>query len=232
VIADDGGVNEPFESDDWPGRQRPWVPPEHATPEGIVGVGGDLRPGTLLLAYASGVFPWFNEDDPVIWWSPDPRAVIPLDSFHVPRRLAATVRQGKFRITVNRRFREVIQACGENRPEGTWVTDEMIDGYTELHRCGHAHSLEAWLGDDLVGGTYGVAVGGLFAGESMFFRARDASKVALVALLTRLRDRGFELFDTQIINDHTRQFGAVEIPRAEYLRRLRKAVAKTGVSFV
>jgi leucyl/phenylalanyl-tRNA--protein transferase len=224
-------VNEPLDLSDWHHRKRPWVPPEYATPEGIVGVGGDLRPDTLLKAYSSGVFPWFNEGDPVIWWSPDPRAVIPLDAFHVPKRLAATIRQNKFRVTADTRFAAVIRGCGENRDEGTWVTDEMIDGYTELHRRGHAHSVEAWLGDDLVGGVYGVNVGGLFAGESMFHRARDASKVALVALLTRLRERGYVLFDTQIINDHTRQFGAVEIPRAEYLRRLRTAVAKTGVSF-
>jgi leucyl/phenylalanyl-tRNA--protein transferase len=224
-------VNDPFDLTDWHNRKRPWVPPEYATPEGIVGVGGDLRPDTLVKAYTSGVFPWFNEDDPVIWWSPDPRAVIPLDAFHVPRRLAATIRQNRFRLTTDQAFPMVIRACGVDRGEDTWVTEEMIAAYTELHRRGHAHSLEAWAGGELVGGVYGVAVGGLFAGESMFHRVRDASKVALVSLLTRLRDRGFVLFDTQIINDHTRQFGAVEIPRAEYLKRLRAAVAKTGVSF-
>lgn len=224
-------MNEPLDKPDWPHRKRVWVPPEYATPEGIVGVGGDLNPATLLKAYSSGVFPWFNEGDPVIWWSPDPRAIIPLDSFHVPKRLAATIRQNKFRITVDTRFEEVIRACGKERGEGTWVTDEMIDGYCELHRKGHAHSLEAWAGDELAGGVYGVAVGGLFAGESMFFRVRDASKVALVSLLTRLRDRGFTLFDTQIINDHTMQFGAIEIPRSIYLKRLKAAVAKTEVQF-
>ena len=224
-------VNDPFDLTDWHTRKHPWVPPEYATPEGIVGVGGDLRPATLLKAYSSGVFPWFNEGDPVIWWSPDPRAVIPLESFHVPRRLAATIRQNRFRVTTDRAFEAVIRGCGECRGEGTWLTDEMIAGYCELHRRGHAHSLETWVGDELAGGVYGVAAGGLFAGESMFHRVRDASKVALVSLLTHLRDRGYELFDTQIINDHTRQFGAVEIPRAVYLKRLRKAVAKTGVSF-
>jgi leucyl/phenylalanyl-tRNA--protein transferase len=117
-----------------------------------------------------------------------------------------------------------MRACGENRTDGTWVTGEMVAAYTELHRLGHAHSVEAWLGEELVGGVYGVSVGGLFAGESMFHRVRDASKVALVALLTRLRDRGFVLFDTQIVNEHTAQFGAVDISRAEYLRRLAVAV--------
>jgi leucyl/phenylalanyl-tRNA--protein transferase len=224
-------VNDPHDLTDWHDREHPWVPPEYATPEGIVGVGGEMTPATLLKAYTAGVFPWFNEGDPVIWWSPDPRAIIPLDRVHIPRRLAATIRQNRFRITTDTRFDDVIRACGENRADGTWVTDEMIAAYTALHRQGHAHSLEAWLGDELVGGVYGVAVGGLFAGESMFHRVRDASKVALVALLTRLRDRGYELFDTQIINDHTAQFGAVEISRAAYLRRLRSAVAKGGVSF-
>jgi leucyl/phenylalanyl-tRNA--protein transferase len=218
------GVNDPLDPLSVFAPDRPWVPPEFATPEGIVGVGGDLDPETLLKAYTAGVFPWFNPGDPVIWWSPDPRGVIPLDTFHVPRRLAATIRQNKFRVTVNTQFADVMRGCAENRTDGTWVTDEMVEGYTELHRQGHAHSVEVWHGDELAGGVYGVSVGGLFAGESMFHRVRDASKVALVALLTRLRDRGFVLFDTQIVNDHTAQFGAVDISRNEYLRRLRIAV--------
>ena len=207
-------------------RKRPWLLPEFASPEGIVGVGGDLRPGPLIEAYANGIFPWFNPGDPIIWWSPDPRAIIDLQNFHVPRRLAATIKQQKFRVTVDTQFRAVMEGCAADREEGTWVTVEMIDAYTALHERGQAHSLEVWIGERLVGGIYGVAIGGFFAGESMFHRARDASKVALVNLLTHLRDRGFELFDTQIINDHTAQFGAVEIPRAEYLLRLAKAVGK------
>lgn len=219
------GVNDPLDPFAALPPDRPWVPPEYATPEGIVGVGGELAPDVLLNAYRAGVFPWFNEGDPVIWWSPDPRGIIPLDRFHVPRRLAATIRQNKFRVTVNTRFAEVMRACADDRPEGTWVTDEMVTAYTLLHKFGHAHSLEVWQGDELAGGIYGVSAGGLFAGESMFHRVRDASKVALVALLTRLRDRGYVLFDTQIVNDHTAQFGAVDVSRAEYLRRLRRAVA-------
>ena len=206
--------------------RRPWVLPEFATPEGIVGVGGDLRSGTLLEAYARGIFPWFNAGDPIIWWSPEPRAIFDLRDFHVPRRLAATIKQNKFRVTADTQFRAVMEGCAADREEGTWVTAEMIDAYTEMHERGHAHSLEVWLGDDLVGGIYGIAIGGFFAGESMFHRVRDASKVALVSLLTRLRDRGFELFDTQILNDHTEQFGAFEIPRSEYLRRLAVAIRK------
>ena len=207
-------------------RPRPWVLPEFATPEGIVGVGGDLRPASLLEAYSHGIFPWYNSGDPILWWSPDPRAIFELSDFHIPRRLAATIRQNKFRITVDTQFRSVMEGCATEREEGTWITDEMIDAYTELHRLGHAHSLEVWLGDELAGGIYGIAIGGFFAGESMFHRVRDASKVALISLLSRLHDRGYELFDTQIANDHTAQFGAVEIPRAEYLERLAIAVRK------
>lgn len=210
---------------------RPWIPPELADPEGLVGVGSDLRPETLLLAYADGVFPWFNQADPVLWWSPDPRAVIELDGLHVPRRLARTIRQGKFHVTVDKCFEEVMRACGENRPEGTWVTDEMVRAYTALHRLGYAHSVETWVGDELAGGTYGVAIGGLFAAESMFFRVTDGSKVALVALVERLRERGYELLDVQMTTDHTERLGAVEIPRRDYLRRLRAAVRKPGVTF-
>ena len=224
-------VTDPTE--DWKKRPRPlpWSRPEDASPEGVVGVGGNLRPATLVRAYASGIFPWFNEGDPILWWSPDPRAVIPLDAFHVPRRLAATVRKNAFRVTVNRCFPEVLRGCADRPDEGTWLTAGMIAAYTALHRAGHAHSLETWLGDDLVGGVYGVALGGLFAAESMFHRATDASKVALVKLVERLNARGYQLLDVQIVNDHTRQFGVIDIPRTDYLARLRAAVAATGVTF-
>lgn len=213
-------VNDP----EFVNRKRPWVLPEFATPEGIVGVGGDLQPEHLIEAYTAGIFPWYNPGDPIIWWSPDPRAIFDLHDFHVPRRLAATIKQKKFRISVNQQFRAVMEGCAAEREEGTWITIEMIESYTKLHQSGRAHSLEVWLGDDLVGGIYGVSIGGFFAGESMFHRVRDASKVALISLLTLLRDRGFALFDTQIINDHTEQFGAIEIPRTEYLQRLAQAV--------
>lgn len=213
-------------------REVPWIPPELGEPEGLVGVGGDLDPATLLRAYADGVFPWFSDGDPVLWWSPDPRAVIELDGLHVSRRLARTIRGGKFRVTADRAFEAVMRGCGEDREEGTWVTAEMLAGYTELHRLGHAHSVEVWRGEELAGGIYGVAVGGLFAGESMFHRVTDASKVALVSLVERLRRRGFVLFDVQMTTDHTARMGAVNIPRTDYLRRLRAATKLQNISFL
>jgi leucyl/phenylalanyl-tRNA--protein transferase len=223
-----------------PNRDVPWIPPEMADPDGFVGVGGDLGPRTLLRAYAEGVFPWFNEDDPILWWSPDPRAIIelrtkpgsPSDGFHVSRRLARTIRSGKFRVTVNHCFETVMRACGENREGGTWVTPDMLAAYTQMHRLGHAHSVETWVGDELAGGVYGLTIGGLFAAESMFYRVSDGSKVALAALVARLRERGYTLLDVQMTTPHTESMGAVNIPRSEYLRRLREAVKKTGIRFV
>jgi leucyl/phenylalanyl-tRNA--protein transferase len=190
--------------------------------DGPIAVGGDLKVERLLTAYRSGIFPYY-EVPPILWWSPDPRAIFELDRFHVSRRLARTVRSGRFRVTFDQDFDAVIRGCGE-RGEGTWITPEMIAAFNDLHRLGHAHSVEVWQGDDLVGGVYGVTVGGLFAGESMFSWVRDASKVALVHLVERLRQRGFVLFDVQILNDHTASLGAIEIPRRTYLRRLATAV--------
>jgi leucyl/phenylalanyl-tRNA--protein transferase len=198
--------------------------PEAADARGLVAVGGDLRPETLLAAYRRGVFPWYEEGLPVCWWSPDPRAVMPLGALHVSRRLARTIRSGRFAITVNRDFAGVIRGCAD-RAEGTWVTRDMIAAYERLHTMGHAHSVEAWQGDSLAGGVYGVAVGGLFSAESMFRRVSDASKVALAALVERLGARGFTLLDVQMLTEHTARVGAIEIPRSEYLRRLQGAVA-------
>lgn len=198
--------------------------PELANEMGLVAVGGDLTPGQLLAAYCNGVFPWFNEDLPICWWSPDPRAIFELDGLHISRRLARTLRQKKFRCTINRDFPAVIRGCAE-RAEGTWLIADMIEAYERMHRLGFAHSVEAWLGDELAGGIYGVALGGFFAGESMFSRARDASKAALVFLAEHLRRQGFQLFDSQFMNEHTRRLGAVEIPRTRYLLRLNKALA-------
>jgi leucyl/phenylalanyl-tRNA--protein transferase len=191
---------------------------------GLVAVGGDLSPERLLAAYRRGIFPWYDEKTPILWWSPDPRAVFELNRFHVPRRLARTIRAGRFTVTANRDFGAVIRACAEDRTDGTWITPDMVEAYERLHRLGYAHSMEAWCGDVLGGGIYGVAIGGLFAGESMFTRVRDGSKVALAALVERLRQREFALFDTQFVTEHTRRFGAVELPRTEYLARLRVAL--------
>lgn len=215
-----------------PPFDRPWLHPESADPDGLAGVGGELSPRTLLLAYAEGVFPWFSHDDPILWWSPDPRGIFEFDRFHVPRRLDRVVRQNRFTVTINQCFRKVMQACGEERPEGTWVTPSMLEGYSALHRIGHAHSVEAWQNGELVGGVYGVSLGALFAAESMFHRVTDAGSVALVHLVRRLRQRGYELLDIQMTTDHTRRFGAVAIPRAEYLTRLRKAIGKHEIKFV
>lgn len=198
--------------------------PHRADEFGLVAVGGDLSADRLLAAYRSGVFPWYDEADPICWWSPEPRAIFELDGLHVTRRLRRTLRSGKFLVTVNQDFAGVIRGCAE-RDEGTWIHPEMIHAYERLHRQGHAHSIEVWHGSDLAGGTYGVALGGFFAGESMFTRVRDASKVALAHLLHRLGERGFQLFDIQMLTEHTQRLGAVEIPRKEYLRRLRLALA-------
>jgi leucyl/phenylalanyl-tRNA--protein transferase len=208
-----------------------WLFPDFTDEHGLVAIGGDLSPSRLLHAYRRGIFPWFAEGDPILWWSPEPRAIFELDGMHVSRRLARTIRQGRFRMTVNRDFAGVIRGCADRPGDGNWITAEMIEAYERLHAEGHAHSVEAWYGEELAGGVYGVAVGGLFAGESMFFRVRDASKVALAFLLGRLRERGFTLFDVQFVTEHTARLGAIEIPRAEYLARLRQAV-KLPVTFV
>lgn len=196
---------------------------DFAREHGLERIGGDLSPATLLAAYRAGRFPWFDEGWPICWWSPDPRAIFELGELRVPRRLARTMRSGKFSVTVNRCFGQVIRGCAD-RPEGTWLTAGMITAYECMHRLGYAHSVEIWCDAQLAGGLYGVAIGGFFAGESMFARVRDASKVALVETGRRLHARGFQLFDTQFINDHTARFGATLIPRDEYLLRLKRAL--------
>jgi leucyl/phenylalanyl-tRNA--protein transferase len=182
----------------------------------------------LVSAYASGWFPMAVGNGEIRWFSPDPRGIIPLDTFHIPRRLARVVRQGTFEIVINRDFEAVIRACAEadRDPEdaGTWIDAEIFDSYCALHEAGFAHSVEAWRDGRLAGGLYGVALGGAFFGESMFHHVTDASKVALVALVERLRTRGFTLLDTQWTTEHLEQFGAIEIPRSRYLRLLSEAL--------
>jgi leucyl/phenylalanyl-tRNA--protein transferase len=182
-----------------------------------------ITPERLLAAYARGYFP-MDVGGETWWFSPDPRAVLPLDCFHASKTLQQTCRGGRFIVRFDGCFEVVIRAC-QDRPEGSWISEEMIRAYTELHRIGFAHCVEAWQGDDLAGGLYGVAIGGVFFGESMFHCARDASKVALVALVERLRERGYILLDIQWMTGHLRRFGAVEIPRASFLKRLRAAIA-------
>lgn len=180
----------------------------------------------LLNAYASGWFPMAVAPGEIRWYSPDPRGIIPLDTFHVPARLARTLRRTAFEIRVDTRFADVIRACAARQDdEGNWIDEEIIESYCALHAKGFAHSVEAWQGGRLVGGLYGVALGGAFFGESMFHRVNDASKAALVALVDRLRTRGYVLLDTQWVTEHLRQFGAIEISRRRYLRRLDHALA-------
>jgi len=185
----------------------------------------------LVSAYSSGWFPMAVDDGEVRWYSPDPRGVIPLDSFHTPSRLARVMRGGKFRVEIDRRFEDVIRACAETERKeedaGTWISDEILVSYVELHRRGVAHSVETWQDDRLVGGLYGVALGGAFFGESMFHHVTDASKVALAALVERLRTRGFRLLDVQWVTPHLERFGAIEIPRADYLQQLEQALTVT-----
>lgn len=185
-----------------------------------------LSPHLLLNAYSQGIFPMADEDGTIYWYDPDPRAIIPLDNFHVPRSLARTIRRGQFEVRVDTAFRAVMKACAEPAPgrDITWINQEIITAYSELHALGFAHSIECWRAGELVGGLYGVSLGGLFAGESMFSRATDASKVALVYLVERLRRAGFVLLDTQFMTDHLRRFGAIEIPREEYQARLAHAL--------
>ncbi len=183
-----------------------------------------LPPQLLIAAYLQGVFP-MGVDGRIEWFSPDPRTILPLDGFRVPRTLRQLVRQDRFEIRIDAAFRQVMQACAE-RPEGTWITPQIVRAYCELHRLGLAHSVEAWKDDTLAGGLYGVCIGGAFFGESMFHRVRDASKVALVALVERMNQRGYSLLDVQFTTAHLQRFGAVEISRAEYLERLADAVSR------
>ena len=186
----------------------------------LVAFGGSLAPERLLRSYRMGIFPWYEETSPVLWWSPDPRAVLELDALHVSRRLARTLRSGRFEVSCDRDFGGVVRGCAEVRQGETWITEDMVEAYTRFHALGYAHSVEVWREGLLVGGIYGVAIGALFAGESMFFRERDASKVALVGLVRHLRRRGFAFLDLQILNDHTENLGGIEIPREIYLDRL------------
>jgi leucyl/phenylalanyl-tRNA--protein transferase len=184
-----------------------------------------MIPTSLLVsAYREGIFPMALEDGEIGWFSPDPRGIIPLDTFHVPRRLERVVRSDEWTVRVDTRFEEVMRACAERPGEGTWISDEIFESYVALYRQGGAHSVEVWREEVLVGGLYGVHLGGVFFGESMFHRVTNASKVALVALVERLRARGFVLLDTQWTTPHLEQFGAVEIPAKEYLRRLNEAL--------
>lgn len=201
--------------------------PSLAEPDGLLAVGGDLSPRRLVAAYALGIFPWFSTETPILWWSPDPRLVLLPEELHVPRSLSRTLRRGAFSFTADRAFEAVIRRCSKTpRPgqDGTWITDEMVDAYVRLHRLGLAHSFEAWEGESLVGGLYGVSLGAAFFGESMFSDRPDASKAAFVRSIEFLAGRGIDLVDCQVRTDHLVRFGARELPRADFLGRLADAL--------
>jgi leucyl/phenylalanyl-tRNA--protein transferase len=202
-------------------------PPEFADASGLLAVGGDLSVERLLQAYRAGIFPWYSEDQPILWWSPDPRFVLELDEFRISRSLRRTLRKRIFTVTFDTSFAEVIRACAtvarEGQP-GTWITSEMREAYIRLHGLGFAHSVECWFEGELAGGIYGVSLGKVFFGESMFHYKTDASKVALASLVEKLKTWDFEFIDAQMATDHMISLGAKEIPRRMFLNRLRSAL--------
>ncbi len=202
-------------------------------PNGLLAVGGDLSPPTLLRAYRNGIFPWYEPGQPILWWSPDPRLVLYPQRLHLSRSLRKTLRRGRYRITFDQAFEAVIRACATTpRPgqPGTWLTPEMQAAYLRLHELGHAHSAEAWQGERLVGGLYGVALGGIFFGESMFTHASDASKAAFATLVRHLQAWGYRLIDCQVTTEHLLRLGAEEIPRRRFLAELKSALHHPGQS--
>ena len=197
-----------------------------AEPNGLLAAGGDLSPGRLQTAYRRGIFPWFGKDQPVLWWSPDPRMVLFPAEFRMPRSLAKRLRRRDYEIRVDTAFETVMRACAAPRDgdTGTWITPDMVAAYCELHRLGHAHSVETWIDGELAGGLYGIALGRAFYGESMFTRAPDASKIALAHLVRQLTRWQFGMIDCQMNTAHLARFGAREIPRSEFSRRLAELV--------
>lgn len=209
------------------GRPSRYFPPvEESTWQGLVGTGGQLSTEWLVDAYSHGIFPWPTTDGRLAWWSPDPRATLEFERLHIPRRLRRTWQSGRFQVSCDRDFRGTIAGCAtaQGRLHNTWITPQMLAAYCQLHEAGIAHSVEVWHEGELAGGVYGVGIGGMFAGESMFYRQRDASKIALVSLLGHLRSRGYELFDIQQLTPHTARLGGATIARREFLRRLAAAI--------
>ncbi len=214
------------------GDPEAFPPAEHALqdPDGLLAAGGDLRPQRLLAAYVRGIFPWYDEDQPILWWSPDPRAVLWPQDLHIPRRLARNLRRMDIRFSADSAFDAVIEGCAAPRQKssGTWITRDMIHAYGRLHELGWAHSFEGWHDDDLVAGLYGVAIGRVFFAESMFTRVNNASKAVLVDAVSYLQKRSFELIDCQVWSEHLRTLGATTLPRREFLRELRRLCAPPG----
>lgn len=212
---------------------QPFPPPHKAMrePNGLLAIGGDLSVQRLLRAYASGIFPWYNPNEPILWWCPDPRAVLAPGDFHVSHSLAKAIRRHDYAVTLDLDFTSVLDGCAGSRRgggHGTWLGPEMKAAYLELHGCGHAHSVEVWRDGDLIGGLYGIAVGRVFFGESMFSRATDASKLALYWLCRQLASWEFGMVDCQIASNHLKTLGAVDISRERFLTRLRRLVQEAG----
>ena len=213
----------------------PWLDPESpfppletalARPNGLLAVGGDLSPSRLIDAYRRGIFPWFNEGEPILWWSPDPRMVLFPQELKISRSLRKTLKRGNYEIRADSAFKQVMEACAAPRGDqaGTWIHAEMIAAYGRLHEMGMAHSMETWIEGELVGGLYGVGQGKMFFGESMFFRVSDASKIAFVHLVTQLQRWGFEMIDCQMKTEHLASLGAREISRKEFRQKLKELV--------
>ena len=202
-------------------------PPDYADPSGLLAVGGDLSKERLLEAYRLGIFPWYSDDQPILWWSPDPRLVLDLKDFTISRSLRKTLKKAIFQVTFDHAFEQVIQACAvvpRAAQNGTWITEEMRAAYINLHGLGYAHSVESWLGGELVGGLYGVSLGKAFFGESMFHLKTDASKVALATLVEKLKSWDFHFIDSQMTTEHMIRLGARELPRRIFLKRLQLAL--------
>jgi len=197
----------------------------HADEQGLLAVGGDLSMDRLLLAYESGIFPWYNDDQPLLWWSPDPRCVLRPSEVKVSKSMRNVLNRADFEVTADQAFPKVIRACMDTRKrEGTWLNEDMVLAYINLHRLGIAHSIEVWRGDALVGGLYGLSLGNLFFGESMFSKANNMSKVAFICLARGLERWGLPLIDCQVENDHLISLGAQAMPRAEFLEHLRRGM--------
>jgi leucyl/phenylalanyl-tRNA---protein transferase len=202
-------------------------PPDYADPSGLLAVGGDLSKERLLEAYRLGIFPWYSDDQPILWWSPDPRLVLDLKDFGISRSLRKTLKKGVFQVTFDHAFEQVIQACAvvpRAAQNGTWITEEMQEAYINLHGLGYAHSVESWFGGKLAGGLYGVSLGKAFFGESMFHLKTDASKVALATLVEKLKSWDFHFIDSQMTTEHMVRLGAKELPRRIFLKRLQSAL--------
>jgi leucyl/phenylalanyl-tRNA--protein transferase len=204
-------------------------PPEYAEPEGLLAIGGDLSSERLIEAYSHGIFPWSDEADPILWWSPDPRMVIRPQEFRPSKSLSKVIKKGKFRVTLDTAFEQVIRECAKlprKGQAGTWITRDMVKAYIQLHKEGYGHSVECWVGDALVGGLYGLSIGSMFFGESMFSKETDASKVAFFSLCQILADWEFDWVDCQLHNEHLESLGAYTISREEYLEQLQSSVKK------